>query len=398
MTLLCYGARMARIYLDHSATGPLRPEAAAIMTRILGAAPGNASSLHADGHRARMEVEQARRAIAHLLQSRPEEVIFTSGGTEANNLGLFGAAELPSALRRVVTSSFEHPSVAAVFDDLETRGLEVIRVAPGSDGVVPAEAILDAAVPGTRLVSLMLANNEVGTLQPVREISRELKRRGVPFHSDAAQAAGKVPIRVDELGVDLMTIAAHKLGGPQGAGALYVRRGLALRPHMRGGGQELNRRPGSENVAAIAGFGAAAAAADLGLESEARQMADLRDRLERKVLARAPRARVNASSAPRVPGISSLAFEGIASETLVIGLDLEGVSVSAGSACSAGTIRRSRSLQAMGLERESLSSIRVSLGPTSTPQEIDDFVERLRTVLLRAGVLTPPLSVSVVGG
>jgi cysteine desulfurase len=388
MTLLCYGARMARIYLDHSATSPLRPEAAEVMRRILGAPPGNASSVHAEGHRARMDVESARAAVAQLIGSRPDEVIFTSGGTEANNLALFGVAGLESALRRVVTSAFEHPSVAAVVDDLEAGGFEVIRVPPGSDGVVPADAVLDAAVPGTRLVSLMLANNEVGTLQPVRGISRELRRRGVPLHCDAAQAVGKIPVSVDDLGVDLMTMAAHKLGGPQGAGALFVRRGLTLHPHLRGGGQELNRRPGSENVAAIAGFGAAATAVSRGLENEARSMAALRDHLETQITARAPGARINASSAPRVPGISSLAFEGVAGETLVIALDLEGVSVSAGSACSAGTIRRSRSLQAMGLEQESRSSIRVSLGPTTTVQEIDLFVERLGRVLVRTGPTT----------
>ncbi len=385
MTLLCYGARMTRIYLDHSATSPLRPETAEAMRRILDAPSGNASSIHADGHRARIEVESARAAVARLIGSRPDEVIFTSVGTEANNLGLYGAAGLESDLRRVVTSAFEHPSVAAVVDDLEARGFEVIRVAPGSDGVVPADAVLDAAVPGTRLVSLMLANNEVGTLQPIRGISGELRRRGVPLHCDAAQAVGKIPVGIGDLGVDLMTMAAHKLGGPQGAGALVVRRGMILRPHLRGGGQELNRRPGSENVAAIVGFGAAATAVSCGLESEARSMAALRDRLEAKITARAPGTGVNASSAPRVPGISSLAFDGVTGETLVIALDLEGVSVSAGSACSAGTLRRSRSLQAMGLERESRSSIRVSLGPTTTVQEIDLFVERLDRVLVRMG-------------
>ena len=384
MTLLCYVPSMSRIYLDHSATSPLRPEAREAMLGTLDGPSANPSSVHAHGHRARMIVESARQDVARLLGAAPEEIVLTGGGTEANNLAIFGAAftESPGG-RRIVTTAFEHPSIGAVADDLEERGFEVRRVAPDRIGVVSAERLLAAATPGTLLVSVMLANNEIGTLQPVAEVSGELRRRGILLHSDAAQAAGKVRIEVGRLGVDLLSVAAHKFGGPQGAGALYVRRGLTLRPHLRGGGQELNRRPGTENVAAIAGFGAAAAAARLALESEGRRMADLRDRLERSLLERRIGVRVNGAGAPRVPNLSSLAFDDVSGEALVISLDLEGIAVSAGAACSAGTIRRSPSLLAMGLEQESRSTIRVSLGPSTTVGEIDALVERLPEVLGR---------------
>jgi len=375
---------VSRIYLDHSATSPLRPEAAEAMIRILATPAGNASSIHAYGHGARMVVESAREEVARLIGARPEEVVLTGGGTEANNLAIFGAVPGdPSQGRRVVTSAFEHPSVLEVVGELEERGTEVVRVSPGRTGVVPAAAILKEAVPGTFLVSLMLANNELGTLQPVAAVGRELRRRGVLLHCDAAHAVGKVAVDVGDLSVDLLSIAGHKFGAPQGAGALFVRRDLTLHPHLRGGGQELHRRPGTENVPAIAGLGAAAAAARRDLEVEARRMAALRDRLEAALIGRRLGARVNGVEAPRVPGTSSLAFEGVTGESLVIALDLEGIAVSAGSACSAGTIRRSPSLLAMGLVEESRSSIRVSLGPGTSEEEIELVVARLEQVLTR---------------
>jgi len=376
---------MSRIYLDHNATSPLRPEAREAMSRALETTAGNPSSLHAWGRAARLLVESSRQEVARLVGSLPEEIVLTSGGTESNNLSVYGAAGRPAAAAgRVVTSAIEHPSVLGPMEDLEHCGLEVARVRPTRDGVVEAEAILESAGGHAAFVSLMLANNEVGTLQPVAQVGRELRRRGILFHCDASQAAGKVPIDVGELCCDLMTIAGHKFGAPQGVGALYVRRGLALRPHLRGGGQELNRRPGTENVAAIAGFGAAAAAAARDIGDGARRQADLRDRLEDEVLRRLPDTRVNGRTAPRVPNTSSLAIEEVSGESLVIALDLEGIAVSAGSACSAGTIRKSHVLEAMGLERESGTSIRVSLGPSTTREEVETFVETLERVVDRA--------------
>jgi cysteine desulfurase len=380
-----------RIYLDHNATTPLRPESRAAMRRHLDGEPSNPSSAHAFGHAGRMAVETARRAVARLVGAAPEEVVFTAGGTEANNLAIYGAARRPSAGpgRRIVGTAIEHPSVLGPLEDLACGGFEVVRVPPDRTGVVPAAAILEAAGPPTLLVSIMLANNETGALQPVAEVGRALRGRNVVLHCDAAQAAGRVPVDARALGVDCLTLAAHKFGGPPGVGALVVRSGLVLGAHLRGGGQELNRRPGSENVPAIAGFGAAAEAAGRRLEREARDVGSLRDRMERAVLAAVPGVRVNAAGAPRVPNTSSLAFDGITGETLVVALDLEGVAVSAGAACSAGTMRRSHVLDAMGLGDDAAASIRVSLGPRTTAAEIDAFVAVLARVVDRARAAVP---------
>jgi len=258
-----------------------------------------------------------------------------------------------------------------------------VRRQPPTAGVVQDDALLGAVSGDTVLVSLMLANNEVGTLQPSAGIGRELRRRWVLLHCDAAQGAGKVAIDVRELNVDLLSIAGHKFGAPQGCGALFVRRGLALHPHLRGGAQEMKRRPGTEDVAAIAGLGEAAAACREASGEEHRQMAELRDHLERMVLERCPGARVNGSSVARVPNTSSLAFEGANAEALVIALDLEGIAVSSGSACSTGTIRRSHVLEAMGLREAAACSIRVSLGPATTREEIEHFQGTLERVLDR---------------
>jgi cysteine desulfurase len=374
-----------RIYLDHNATSPLRREARAAMLRHLGRLDANPSSVHGDGHAARMAIETARAAVAGLVGAPPESVVLTGGGTEANNLAIYGLCLREGvAGRRIVTSAIEHPSVLAPLLDLEERGFEVVRVRPDGHGVVDPAAVLEAAAPGTVLVALMLANNETGALQPVAELGRELRRRGIPLHCDAAQAAGKVPVDFGVLGADTLALAAHKLGGPQGTGALCVRPGLSLRPHLRGGGQEGNRRPGTESVALIAGFGAAAEAARRALPSEAARLGSLRDRIEAEILGSVPGSAVNAAGAPRVPNTSNLALDGIQGETLVVALDLEGVAVSAGSACSAGTVRRSHVLEAMGLERAAGSSIRVSLGPDTDAEEVAAFVGILGRVAARA--------------
>jgi cysteine desulfurase len=376
--------RMPRIYLDHNASSPLLPTAREAMTRVLAQGAGNASSLHAPGRAARLVIESARQEVARLIGALPEEIVLTSGGTESNNLAVFGAAAAAPAGRPVVTSDIEHPSVLGAMQELERRGMEVRRVRPTRDGVVPASDVLQAVDGSAALVSLMLANNEVGTLQPVAEVGAELRRRGILFHCDAAQAAGKVPIDVRGLGVDLLSIAGHKFGGPQGVGALYVRRGLELHPHLRGGGQELNRRPGTENVAAIAGLGAAAAEAASSIGESARRQSTLRDFLEDEVSRRLPGARVNGRAVTRIPNTSSLAIRGVTGESLVVALDLEGIAISAGSACSAGTIRRSHVLEAMGLREESGESIRVSLGPGTMRDELVTFLEALERVVARA--------------
>ena len=387
MAGLCYGAPMQPIYLDHNATSPLRPEARRAMERVLEAPAGNPSSLHAAGRTARIALETAREQVARLLGALREEIVLTAGGTESNNLALHGAAALlPASAGRVVTSAIEHPSVLEPLRDLERRGIEVVRVPPTRAGIVESRFVLEAAGPGTGLVSLMLANNEVGTLQPVEALGRELRRRGILFHCDAAQAAGKVPIDVHALGVDLLSIAGHKFGGPQGTGALFVRRGVPLSPYLRGGGQELNRRPGTENIAALAGFGAAAEVVARALPEESRRVRELRDRLECSVLALVPGSRVNGGEAPRVPNTSSLSFAGLTGEILVMALDLEGIAVSAGSACSAGTVRKSHVLEAMGLGEAAGSSIRISLGAGTEAAEIDRAAQVVASVVDRVRV------------
>jgi len=382
---------MHRVYLDHNGTAPLRPEARAAYRRAIDDPSGNPSSLHAFGHRARMAVETARDQVAALIGAAPREVVFTASATEANNLALLGTIQAAAPeRRRIVGSSFEHPSVGRVLDHLETRGFEVIRVRPGRDGRVnPADIVAAVDPPRTAFVTLMLANHEVGTLQPVHEVARTLAGSGVVVHSDAVQAAGRMPVRFADLGVDLMTVAAHKFGGPVGAGALVVRSGLTIAPLLHGGGQELNRRPGTENVPALAAFGAAAAAVAAGLEDEATRQVALRDRLEAAAGRLGHGIRVNGAGAPRLPNTTSLFVPGTDAETLVIGLDLEGFAVSAGAACSAGTIRRSPALVAMGLESAAVASIRISLGSTTTTDEIDRFVATLGVVVERARAITP---------
>jgi cysteine desulfurase len=387
---------MQRVYLDHNGTAPLLPEARAAYRRAIDDPPGNPSSVHAFGHRARMTVEAARQKVAALVGAAPREVVFTASATEASNLALLGA--VPAAApgrRRVVGSAFEHPSVGRVLDHLEGRGFEVVRVQPGRDGRVSADDVVAAADPlRTALVTLMLANHEIGTLQPVGEVARALAGSGVVVHTDATQAAGRVPLRFADLGVDLMSVAAHKFGGPVGAGALVVRSGPALAPLLHGGGQELNRRPGTENVPALAAFGAAAAAVAAGLDDEGRRQRTLRDRLETAVDRLDLDIRVNGAAAPRLPNTTSLFVPGADAETLVIGLDLEGFAVSAGAACSAGAIRRSPALIAMGLLSEASASIRVSLGATTTADEIDRFVAALGVVAARARASAPAAGVA----
>jgi cysteine desulfurase len=385
---------MDHVYLDYNATAPLRAEARAAMMPHLSGTCGNASSVHSFGHRAKIVLESARQEVARLIGAGPNDVVFTGGGSEANNLALYGAARAAApGARRVVTSAFEHPSVTSVMDDLRDGGFEIIRIPPERDGVIDAVRFLEATTAGTTaFASLMLANNEIGTLQPVAVVGPELRRRGIPFHCDAAQGIGKIPVDVGLLHVDLLTLAAHKFGGPQGTGALYVRQGMKLLPHLRGGGQEMHRRPGTENIAAIAGLGAVARVVRTA-DEESFRMASLQRRLEAEIGRRGLGATINGRDAPRVPNTSSLAFSGTTGEALVVALDLEGIAVSAGSACSAGTLRSSPSLQAMGLPAEATCSIRISLGHTTTRAEIDRLIDTLERILPELRRATRPVMV-----
>ncbi|MGD9882930.1 MAG: cysteine desulfurase family protein [Reyranella sp.] len=360
----------APAYLDHNATSPLRPEALDAMVAALRAG-GNPSAVHSAGRKARGLVEASRRRVAALAGCLPGEVVFTSGGTEANNLTLSG-----SGRRRVLISAVEHDSVLKASADAE-----IIRV--DRDGVVDLGALermlSQAAEPA--LVSVMLANNETGVIQPVGEVVRLARRAGALVHCDAVQAAGKLEFDIHGLGVDYLSLSAHKLGGPTGIGALVVRSGAPLTPDRRGGGQEANRRAGTENLAGIAGFGAAAEAAQPGLS-----MAPLRDRLEAALLQLAPGARVFGAGAPRLGNTSCISMPGVKAETQVMALDLAGVCVSAGAACSSGKVQRSAVLDAMGVEpAEAATAIRVSLGWNSESGDIDRLIGTWRDLYIRAG-------------
>jgi cysteine desulfurase len=357
---------MSLSYLDFNATAPLRPEALAAMQAAL-AETGNPSSVHRAGRAARRRVEDAREAVAALVGANAREIVFTGGGTEANNLAIFGTAP-----ERLIVSAIEHDAVLAAAHSTDAP-VTIIPATP--DGVVDRIAFAAALAgtgPGT-LVSLMLANNETGVLQPVAELAAQARVRGALVHCDAVQAAGKINIDFKALNVDLLTLSAHKLGGPQGVGALVVREGLDLDPVQRGGGQERGLRAGTENVAGIAGFGAAAAASR---PADYAALQTFRDGLEQKLLSYCSEAIIYGSSVSRLPNTTCVRRPGIGAETQVMALDLAGVAVSAGSACSSGKLRPSHVLTAMGYDDiAAREAIRISLGWTTTPADIDRAVQ-----------------------
>ncbi len=364
------------IYLDHNASTPLDPEAWSAM-ETASTVHGNASSVHAEGQKARRLVEEARDEVAGLLGARPEEVFFTSGGTESNALALFGGTA--GRRGRVVITGVEHPSVREAAARLAASDrFEVVTVDPEPSGAIAPERVLEAVSPGAAFVSVMAANNEYGGVFPIAEIAEGVKRCGAIFHVDAVQAAGRIPVDAAAWGVDLLSLSAHKMYGPKGIGALYVRRGLTIEAHTPGGGQERRLRAGTENTLAIAGFGVAARLALRRGAVEAPRIADLRDRFERGVLEAVPGARVIGAGSPRLPNTSAILFAGASAEALLIRLDLEGVAVSVGSACSSGTMAASPALLALGLSRrEAASVVRFSLGRTTTEAEIAHVRELL---------------------
>ena len=379
-----------RLYLDHNATTPVDPRVADAMDDAVRKCFGNASSIHAFGQAAKAALDDARSAVAELLGARPNDVIFTGGGTEADNLAVRGAAEaaLPAGRRHLVASAIEHEAVLNTLKALAKRGWTTTLLPAGPAGVVdPAD--LEAAVGDrTALVSVMHANNEIGTVQPVARLAEIAHGRGALFHTDAVQSAGKIPIDVAALGVDLLSISAHKFNGPKGVGALWVRRGMRLVAPTTGGRQERNRRAGTENVPAVVGLGAAAALAGGKLGAEAARLGALRDRLETGLLERVPDAAVNGSG-ERVPNTTNVSFPGVEAEALLIALDLEGVAVSTGSACSSGTLEPSHVLRAMGLTpRRAQSSIRFSLGLGNTAADVERVLDVLPPLVARLRALS----------
>jgi len=379
---------MTRTYLDYNATAPLDPAAAEAMVRVAAEAAGNASSPHAEGRAARRALDEARARVAALVGARPEEVVFTGGGTEADNLAVLGAVRYLRA-SHVVISSIEHPAVIAAAERLEYDGVAVTRVRPDAHGVVDAGEVLDAIGPGTGLVSIMLANNETGVIQPVAEIAREARARGVLVHTDAVQAVGKIPVDVRALDVDLLSTSAHKLHGPGGIGALVVREGTWVEPLVIGGGQERGLRSGTSPVAQAVGFGVAAEVAREGLAAHAGARGVFTRRFEAGVHERIPSAVLHGAAVERLPGTTSMAVPGIAADALVAALDLEGFAVSAGAACATGAASPSHVLSAMGVDEGLIrSTIRVSAGRSTTEDAADALVEALVRITARIAETT----------
>ena len=382
---------MSRIYLDHNASTPVRPEVLEAMLPYFGEHFGNASSVHAFGQEAKGAVEDARAQVAALLNATPGEIVFTSGGTESDNIGVIGGAKaLPFKGRHIIVSAIEHDAVRHAADALEREGYTVTRVAPDARGVVSAESVAAAIRPDTALVSVMAANNETGVAQPVAEIGAVCATRGVAFHVDAVQAAGKIPIDVQAWQAMLATIAGHKFYGPKGVGALYVKRGFKPVPLQFGGEHEKGRRPGTENVPAIVGLGKASELAREELDQNGPRIGRLRDRLETGLLERVPGVVRHGQGAPRVPNTSHLSFVGAEGEHLILSLDMKGVAVSSGAACKAGSSHPSHVLLAMGVPREiAQAAVRFSLGRCSTEQEIDRVLEIVPAVVQKLRAASP---------
>jgi cysteine desulfurase len=379
-----------RIYLDHNATTPVDPAVATAVDQAMRAEFGNPSSVHHFGQRAKAILDQARLAVATLVHGEASEVVFTSGGTESDNFAIRGAAEAlePTGRKHLIASAIEHEAVLQTLKALARRGWSTTLLSPDASGLLSPDALAAALTPETALVSVMHANNEIGIIQPVRELAAVAHARGVLFHTDAVQSAGKIPVDTRALGVDMLSISAHKFYGPKGIGALWIKRGTRLSAFLTGGRQERTRRAGTENVPAIAGLGVAATIAGEKLADCAAPLAALRDRLEDGILRAVPGTEVNGACEPRVPNTSNISFDGIEAESLLIALDLAGVAVSTGSACSSGTLEPSHVLKAMGLPApRTMNSIRFSLGASNTEAQIDHvialvpgIVERLRAV------------------
>lgn len=366
---------MHRAYFDHNATTPVASEVRDTVVSCLDDTFGNASSIHHFGQAAKQRLEAARRQLAALIGAKPAEIVFTGGGTEADNMAILGTVRAAGTRKHVITTAIEHPAVLGPCDQLEREGVEITRVPVGCSGIVDPDDVARALRPETALVSVMHANNEIGAIQPIAEIAA---RVNVPLHVDGVQALGKIPVDVAALGVSFYSMSAHKLYAPKGVGALYIRKGAKLAPQSYGGHHERDRRPGTENVPGIAGFGAAADLASRDLTGEAARLAALRDRLERAVLDRIPETGINGARAPRTPNTTNIYFDGIDGEALVIALDLRGFAVSTGSACSSGAVTPSHVLTAIGLSAErARSSIRFSLGRSNTIEQVDSLVEAL---------------------
>ena len=380
-----------RIYFDHNATTPVDPAVVETMTAVLRDDYGNASSVHHFGQQAKARLDDARSAVGTLIGAEASELVFTSGGTEADNFAIRGVAEAlePTGRRHLIASAIEHEAVLNTLKALARRGWRTTLLPLDASGIVDPGRLETVLTDDTALVSVMHANNEIGTIQPIAELARIAHARGTLFHTDAVQSVAKIPVDVAALGVDLLSLSAHKFNGPKGVGALWIKRGTRITATMTGGKHERNRRAGTENVPAIAGLGVAAARARTKLAAEGQRLAALRDRLERSVIERVPGTAVNGAPEPRVPNTTNISVDGVEAESLLIALDLEGIAVSTGSACSSGTLEPSHVLRAMGLpSHRTQNSIRISLGAGNTDAEVDLFLEKLPGIVTKLRSLT----------
>jgi cysteine desulfurase len=382
---------MRRVYFDNNATTPVDPEVFTAMLPYFSTDYGNAASIHTFGQLTRAAVERARDSVAALLGAKPSEVAFTSCGTESNNLAIFGiTGAATSEHKHVITTQIEHSAALNPCQALAQRGFEVTFLPVSRAGVVDPADVRRALRPETILITVMHANNEIGAIQPLEEIGRIAAEADVCFHADAVQTAGKIPLDVNALGVDLLSISAHKFYGPKGVGALYVRSGTKLEPLLFGGSHERDRRPGTENVPGIVGIGRAAQLAAQKLSEDSARISALRDRFEQGILSRISDAWVNGAGAPRVANTANIAFSGVASESLLIALDMKGLACSSGSACSSGAVRPSHVLTAIGLSAsDARASLRFSLGRHTTDADVDFALEIIPGEVARLRALSP---------
>lgn len=371
------------LYFDHSATTPISPEVLDYLNELQSSHYGNPSSTHKIGQKARVILEQARRQTAAAIGAEPDEIIFTGGGSESNNLVLWNL--LNQSNRHVITSSIEHPSILTVLKRLEPFGITATILPVDSTGRVNAADVERAITEETVLVTIMLANNEVGTVQPIAEVSEICRARNLPFHTDAVQAPGKIPIDVRRLGVDTLSLSAHKFYGPKGVGALYVRRGLKLQPLIVGGGQERGLRSGTENVPGIAALGLAAELAGQQVEENRDRLTKLESLFRARIKSGYPTAIFNGNHEYRLPGLISLTLPDVPSDFMLINLDLMGLAVSSGSACSSGTVKPSSVLKALNISRNlNLRTLRISFGKDNTADDVERLAEAILTIIKKA--------------
>ncbi len=382
---------MRRIYMDHSATTPVHPDVLDAMLPYYKEFFGNASSVHSFGRDARNAMEEAREKIAEFIGAQTREIIFTSGGTESDNFAIEGAVyENIKKGKHIITSMIEHHAVLNTCKHLETHGFEVSYLTVDEHGVIDLDELKKLIRDDTSLITIMHANNEVGTIEPLQEVGKIAKERGIIFHTDAVQTAGKIPVNVDELGVDLLTMSAHKIYGPKGVGILYIRRGTKVEPLIRGGHHERNRRAGTENVPSIVGFGKAVEVAQSDMEEEGKRLWNLTEKLKNGLQEKLEDVYVNSHPINRLPGVINISFDYIEGESIILNLDMKGVAVSTGSACTSGSLEPSHVLTALGVcAATAQGAIRFSLGRSNTEEDIGFLIDEIPPIIIRLRAMSP---------